>query len=164
MSAPKRGRYVRRGVFDYLVLSLVVLLLLSIGGRYITTEIKEREDLSAKAVVSFVLRGIDRKDVAELIALTVPFSFGDNGAKLDRTSFVESKPSMMVLEQNDGTLTSVPSETHVDLYYTFEGEGLLAKDGTFLYGGARRLSAGDRYTLIRGDGRYESEFLRVQIL
>jgi hypothetical protein len=44
------------------------------------------------------------------------------------------------------------------------GEGLSAKDGTFLFGGARRLSAGDRFTLIRGDGRYESEFLSVQIL
>lgn len=164
MSAPKHGRYVRRGVADYIILTLIFLLLLSIGARYIAGEIKEREDLSARATVSFVLRGIEKESAPLVSTLTSPFLFADNGTVLGQARFSEAKPSMMVLEKNDGTLTSVPSDTHVDLYFTFTVKGLLAKDGTFLFEGARRLAAGDRFTLIRGDGRYESEFLRVQIL
>lgn len=164
MSAHKRGRYVRRGVVDYILLSLLFLLLLSIGVRYITGEIKARQDLSARASVSFVLRGIEKESAPLVSTLSSPFLFADNGTELGVARFSEAKPSMMVLEKNDGTLESVPSDTHVDLYFTFTVKGLSAKDGTFLLSGVRRLAAGDRFTLIRGDGRYESEFLRVQIL
>ena len=164
MSAPKRGRYVRRGVIDYIILALLFLLLLSIGARYITGEIKKREDLSVRASVSFVLRGIEKESVPLVSTHPSPFLFADNGTVLGMARFSEAKPSMMVLQKNDGTLESVPSDTHMDLYFTFTVDGLSAKDGTFLFAGARRLAAGDRFTLIRGDGRYESEFLRVQIL
>ena len=69
----------------------------------------------------------------------------------------------MTVEGEDGTLTTVPSESKVDVYFAFIEEGAVAKDGGFLLRGTRRLAAGDRFLLSCGDGRYEAEFLQVQI-
>ena len=154
----------RRNAVDYILLVLVCLLLLSIGARYVMQYLHTREDNTCQARVSFVLRGIPREEAPLVSTLAAPFLFGDNGISLGVPTLIEEKPSMMVLEQNDGTLTSVPSETHVDLFFVTVRDGVRAKDGTFLLDGARRLAAGDRFTLLRAHGQYESEFLSVQIL
>lgn len=164
MSAPKLGRYVRRNAVDYILIVLAILLLLSVGARFITGEIWKRSDSAATAKITFVVRGVEKENATHLSLLSDAFAFSDNGDVLGEMLFTEKKPTMMTLEQNDGSLVSVPSDTHVDLYFSLIAEGATAKDGTFLFHRARRLAGGDRLLLSYGDGRYEAEFLQVQIL
>ena len=89
------------------------------------------------------------------------FFFADNGAPLAAAYYLKQSPSMVTVENADGTLSAVPADGKVDVYFTFIGDGAIAKDGSFLLAGVRRLAAGDRFLLSYTDGRYEAEFLRV---
>ncbi len=164
MSSSERGRYIRRNVIDYIVILLAVLLLLSIGARFVAGKLNERGKTAAHATATFVLRGVENENAIYVSTLSSPFLFADNGTTLGQARFVEMRPTTVKVEEGDGSFTTLPSDTHCDLYFTLSVEGTLAKDGTFLLGGARRLSSNDHFTLSLGDGRYESEFLSVQIL
>ena len=158
MSSSARGRYIRRNIIDYTVIFLVLLLLLSIGARFITHKLNEKGKPTVYAKASFVLRGVENDNALYVSTLSSPFLFADNGTVLGQAHFVEMRSSTVIVD-NTPTL----SDTHSDLYFTVTVSGALAKDGTFLLGGVRRLCAGDRFTLALGDGRYESEFQSVQI-
>ncbi len=162
MSTVKRGRYIRRNAADYILITLALLLLLSIGARFIAGKINERTDRTCTAAVSFVLRGLD-SEAAERLVATAPltFSFSDNGTPLAEAYYLKQAPTSVTVENADGTLSTLPSESKVDVYFNFVGEGASAKDGGFLLRGVRRLAAGDRFLLSCGDGRYEAEFLQV---
>lgn len=164
MSSAKRGRYIRRNAADYILITLAILLLLSIGARFIAGKLNERTDRTCSASVSFVLRGLESDEAARLVsAAPIAFSFSDNGSPLALSYYVKQAPTPVTVENADGSLSTVPSESKVDVYFAFVGEGAVAKDGGFLLRGVRRLAAGDRFSLSFGDGRYEGEFLRVQI-
>lgn len=163
MSVPERGRYIRRNFVDYIVILLAVLLLLSVGVRLITGKLNARQSTAAYATASFVLREVENEQALHVATLSAPFYFCDNGTALGQARFVEMRPATVRVQQDDGSYSSFDSETHSDLYFTLTLEGTLAKDGTFLLGGVRRLASNDHFTLSLGDGRYESEFLSVQI-
>ena len=162
MSSVKRGRYVRRNAADYILITLAVLLLLSIGARFIAGKINERIDRSCTASITFVLRELDANTATRLTAASpCEFAFSDNGTILAAAYYLKQSPSTVTVENEDGTLSTIPSESKVDVYFTFIGDGAIAKDGSFLLAGVRRLAAGDRHLLSYADGRYEAEFLRV---
>lgn len=164
MSSVKRGRYVRRNAADYILLSVVILLLISIGARFIAKQINKNSDQNCTAAISFVLREVDVEAAERLVTEpSYTFSFSDNGTPLALAYYEKKVPSPVTVENEDGTLSTVPSESKVDVYFSFVGEGAKAKDGGFLLRGVRRLASGDRFLLSLGDGRFEAEFLRVQI-
>lgn len=164
MSVPKLGRYVKRNAADYILIALAVLLLLSIGARFVMSEIIKRSDRACTAKITFVVQGIEKENAAYLATLSSPFTFTDSGEPLGNVQLIEQKPTEVKVEQNDGSFLNLSSDTHVDLYFSFVAEGASAKDGTFLFRRARRLAPLDHLLLSCGDGRYEAEFLRVQIL
>ncbi len=157
------GRYIKRNAIDYMLVILLALLLFSFLFRGIGAWLFSREDRTCRAEVVFAIEGVSR-EAADLLADTaLPFSFLDNGQSLGEVTFKETKPAIDTIIGTNGETEQIESETRFNVFFSLNAEGAAARDGHFLFGGTRRLSAGSSRLLLLGDARYTAKIYQVTI-
>lgn len=158
----KRRRYIKRNVIDYVLLSVLLLLLLSLLLRGADLYLTEREDRSCTASISFTVRGVDYETAVELRRANC-FRFFDTDLSLDGAAFSDMRLSTDIVQKEDGSFEEVPLAHRYDISFSVSASGLRARDGGFLLSGVRRLATGDSTTLISGDAKYTVSFSLVRI-
>ncbi len=158
----QHGRFVRRNVWDYLVIGFFLLLALSLLGRALFSYFGNR-DTACRAEITFVIRAVDNETRARLCAERDPFLLPD-GSAFTGTWKETVEHTTRVVQEEDGTLTEVRTDAYYDVRFTFTADGARARDGAFLLASRRRIATGESLSLTRNQAHYTAEVENLRIL
>ncbi len=156
-----RKRYIKRNIIDYLLIAAAILLILSLLARGVGLLLAENGD-EQLAEIEFVIRSLDKKTAQALVDRQKPFFLSD-GTAFAETYRAAVRPMTVIVEGPDGNLQEEQSLTQFQATFACTVTGRVAKDGTFLFAGVRRLAMGETLELTRGDATYRAEVVRVAV-
>lgn len=156
-----RGRYVKLNIVDYLLIAVLAFLLLSGLVRGVGTAFAGEAE-TCRAEVEFVIRDLDEATTKILAEQKEPFYLAD-GSLFAKDFTASIHRTTEIVKDEDGNMTETESLVSYRVTIAFVAEGELAKDGTFLFGGTRRLAMGESLTLTQANVTYTVDVVRVSV-
>lgn len=156
-----RGRYVKLNIVDYLLIAAAVLLLLALLFRGVGMLVSGKAEI-CRADVEFAVRGLDEARMEQLIAEKAPFLLADGSSLAAQFETTVHQETMLVWNE-DGSMTEAENPSAYRVIVSFTAEGELANDGTFLFGGTRRLATGEALVLTQAQVTYTADVVRVSV-
>ena len=157
----RKSRYVKPNILDWLLLAVLILFALALLLRGTFSVLSARE-IDCHARVEFVIRELDEDAVHLLSEAHAPFYLADGSLLTDSFTTAISRTTELVRDEQ-GNLFETESLATYKVTVAFTATGRQAKDGTFLFGGTRRLAMGETLFLTQGDISYTADVVQVSV-